>query len=514
MNLSNESVLLSHEASSALCTFQAFATVNVTSYRDWTDIEGSTLQDFATVKATSYWTGSEVFDDTVLLWMYCALCLIGNCGQLWWLLGSNTVHAVDGYGNFTFLVIDAIVNLLWAIGFTLFDTALKSCEFESRPKYALCTASAVVSATHVGLSTLVHFVFSVFKLDEEIAQLDDNFENNRQSSHPKDSAMCERIGTNVIQRCFHLSGLLVAIFHAVSGIVVPLIAILVLLVCIVITTIFFLMSIATDYNELRAMYETRLMVGNVMRLSTCKFFDADNIPADLFKSTPSLPIPYCFCCLAFVSCLYFVYGIVASYISDRKKRFETKIMRTFSTLKATLFFVSTAPAVVLWCWWQSDSSQIQHSPGAFIYIAKANEVVQPLGPALTPLLLLFVRLFYFFTHCKRSFRVGKDEELQTLLEATEHSNSSSLGDPDDTNIAEEIELEVSQAKTLEACQISLSNIHIISTGPRLYCKHLVACVCVCVCVCVCTYTTYRFIILPCLSSHTCTYNPRSAPYNG
>jgi hypothetical protein len=180
-----------------------------------------------------------------------------------------------------------------------------------------------------------------------------------------------------------------------------------------------------------------MAAGNVMKLSACKFFDANNIPVTIQEdihtsSNPSTPDPYCICCLAIAA---FVYEIVIICSSARKKHREAKAMQIFIALRAILFFVSTMPAVVVWCWWQSESSQLQHNPGSFIYIAKANEVLQPFGPVLAPLLLLVVRLLYFYTNYKRTIQDVKDEELQTLLEPTENTI---------TDVSEEMELEVSK----------------------------------------------------------------------
>jgi hypothetical protein len=214
---------------------------------------------------------------------------------------------------------------------------------------------------------------------------------------------------------------------------------MVLVVSITVAIIFFLESFFDDYNMLRAAIHTwQMAAGNVMKLSACKFFDAYNVPVRVHGytySSLSTPGPYCICCLAIAACVQFVSWIVDSCSSDRKKHREAKAMQIFIALRAILFFVSTMPAVVVWCWWQSESSQLQHNPGSFIYIAKANEVLQPMGPVLAPLLLLVVRLSYFYTNCKRTIQDVEDEELQTLLEPTENTI---------TDVSEEMELEVSK----------------------------------------------------------------------
>lgn len=425
MNFSNQSLLQASETlSPAKCTLQAFVTVHEQFV--YPLLDGPNDYSIAT-KDVSYWTGSEVFDNVVLLWIFCGICFAGNCYQVWWLLGSDTIRAVDGCRNYTFLIIDGIVNLLWGVGFILFDAARKSCERDSGPNSTLCIAAAVVSATYVGLSTLVHLLFAVSNLQRE-CEID--------CEHEERSADVIVCHSGIMQRCFHLGDALLVIFYIVFGIVLPVVALMVLVVSTTVAIIFFLDSFFDDYNMLRAAIHTwQMAAGNVMKLSACKFFDAYNVPVlvhgDTYSS-PSTPGPYCICGLAIAACVQFVSGIVDSCSSDRKKHREAKAMQIFIALRAILFFVSTMPAVVVWCWWQSERSQLQHNPGSFIYIAKANEVLQPLGPVLAPLLLLVVRLLYFYTNYKRTIQDVKDEELQTLLEPTENTI---------TDLSEEMELE-------------------------------------------------------------------------
>lgn len=421
MNMASSSFTVNSTASRVECLLQPFATTVEVKYREsWM---------MPPRPSETYWTGSDVFGNpfSVIGWILCVLCIIGNCSQLWWLLGV-TERRVGGYGNLIFLASDGLVNLLWSIGFILFEVARTSCESGSKPRNGVCVAAAVISALYLLLSVVVNLILSSSMMCSQYSDIETSDHNEQIECKPS---------SRVVTRCMNLA----AILFATLFVFLLVVSFLAFFICIIVAASTVLIVVVPNSNPTPV---TRsLTVGKIMRLSTCKFFDAYGISSDELTNLPS-PIPYCIGCLFLTSFVFFVSYKVESftkYVNGPGRCLQSKIWDVFISLKTLLFLISTAPAVVMWCWWVSKGYDLKHTPGAFTDMVKANEVLQPLYPALSPLVYLLVRVYFYYLR-RRTNPTVEEIELQPQPESLERTSILTTEDPELQPLVNETELEV------------------------------------------------------------------------